>query len=139
MTIKAATPYLMVHGQAEQAIAHYGEALGATVETLMRFGDVDQSCPAAQKSLVMHSVLRVGQAVLMLSDSSEKKEPVPGDTVSVALDFSDANKAHRSFEALAAGGRVIEPLMQAPWGALFGALVDKFGVSWMFNCDLKGS
>ncbi len=58
MTIKAATPYFILNGRAEKAIAFYQRALGAKLEMVQRFGDVDQSCPAAMKSRVMHAMLR---------------------------------------------------------------------------------
>ena len=37
MTIKSATPYLILNGKAEQAIAFYQSALGAKLEALQRF------------------------------------------------------------------------------------------------------
>lgn len=139
MTIKAITPYLILSGKAEQAIALYERALGATVESKMRFGDVQQNCPDALKDNVMHAALRVGSATLMLSDGAGDGSAASAGTnnVEVALDFSDVAEAHRCFDALCAGGKVREPLAAAPWGALFGALTDKFGVQWMFNCEAK--
>jgi PhnB protein len=37
------------------------------------------------------------------------------------------------FEGLSQGGTVTEPLGPHPWGATFGMLIDKFGISWMVN------
>ncbi len=133
MTIQAATPYFILNGRAEQAIALYQRALGAKLETLQRFGDVDQGCPAAMKSRVMHAALRVGDASLMMSDGPNDEAPAPGGSVSVALHFDDADQARRCFDALATNGKVIQPLIDAPWGDLFGVLCDEFGISWMFN------
>jgi PhnB protein len=31
---------------------------------------------------------------------------------------------------------VTMPLQDTFWGARFGMLIDKFGVSWMLNCEL---
>nr|AYM52483.1 hypothetical protein [Archangium gephyra] len=132
MTIQAATPYLILNGRAEQAIAFYQRALGAKVEAMQRFGDVDQSCPTAMKSRVMHAQLRVGDAILMLSDSNEDT-PLKGGSVNVALQLDDPEQARQCFDALAAKGTVVQPLIEAPWGAMFGALSDEFGINWMFN------
>jgi hypothetical protein len=42
------------------------------------------------------------------------------------------------FEALAAGGGKISfPIHDTFWGSKFGMLTDAFGVSWMFNCEIK--
>jgi PhnB protein len=140
MSIQAATPYLMLDGKVEQAIALYQRALGAKIETLQRFGDVDQSCPVALKDRVMHAALRVGCALLMMSDGpSSEAAPPDGGKVSVALEFSDADAGRRAFDALAASGTVIQPLIDAPWGALFGVVRDELGIPWMFNCSTKPS
>jgi PhnB protein len=133
MTIKSATPYFILDGRVEQAIALYQRALDAKVETLQRFGDVDQSCSAAMKSRVMHAELRVGDARLMMSDGPNEGGPPQGGNVSVALYFDDPAQARRSFDALATNGKVIEPLFDAPWGDLFGVVSDEFGIPWMFT------
>jgi len=134
MTVKAATPYLILNGKADEAIEFYRTALGATTEALMRFGDVDGSCPVATRQRVMHCALRVGGALLMLSDGPGEGALPPTGIVSVALDFDEPAELRRMFEALSASGKVIENVLQAPWG-LFAALHDRFGVSWMFNCN----
>lgn len=133
MTIKTATPYLILNGRAQQAIGLYKEALGAEVKTQQRFGDVDQSCPAARRDLVMHAELSIGETVLLLSDGpGEGPVPTTG-AVQVALALDDAAQLRRVFSALSAGGTVIEPPMDAPWGDVFAALGDRFGVGWMLT------
>jgi PhnB protein len=133
MTIKSATPYLILNGRAQQAISLYKEALGAEAHGLQRFGDVDKSCPAARRDLVMHAELRFGDAVLMLSDGPGEG-PVPtSSAVQVALALDDGAELRRVFSALSAGGTVIEQPMDAPWGDVFAALGDRFGVGWMLT------
>lgn len=139
MSIQAATPYFLLNGKTEQAIALYQRALGAQVETMQRFGDVDHSCADAQKNRVMHAALRVGSAMLMMSDGPEDEPQPEGGKISVALDFSDPQAGRRAFDALGASGTVLQPLFEAPWGALFGLVRDELGISWMFNVALKPS
>ncbi|MPZ19088.1 MAG: VOC family protein [Luteitalea sp.] len=134
MSIQSATPYFILNGRVEQAISLYERALGARVETLQRFGDVDQSCPDAQKHRVMHAALRVGSALLMMSDGPGDGSLPDGGKVNVALDLDNPEEARRAFDQLAASGSVIEPIFDAPWGALFGVVRDEMGIHWMFNC-----
>lgn len=139
-TIQAATPYLILAGRARRALDLYASALGARAEVVQRFGDVDQSCPQARRDLVMHASLRVGNALIMLSDGPEEAPaPAGPSAVSVALDFDDEAELRRCFDALAVGGQPIMPVMDAPWGALFGVVQDELGVSWMLNCSKRGS
>lgn len=137
MTIQTATPYLILNGKADRAIALYERALGAKTESLQRFGDADANCPAAKRDLVMHALLRFGETRIMLSDGAGEGEgPAPsGGPVSVALALDDAAESKRVFEQLAEGGTVVQPLFESPWGSLFGVVVDPFGVSWMFDCS----
>lgn len=135
MSIRAVTPYLIVHGRAEQAIAVYCRVFDARLEGLQRFGDIDGGCPAARRDQVMHAALRVGGALLMLSDGPEERSPDENtSSVSVALDFDDAADLRRRFTALSDAGSTIVPLFQAAWG-LFGVVRDEFGVHWMFSCS----
>ena len=43
----------------------------------------------------------------------------------------------RLFTALGDGGTVKMPVHDAFWGSRFGMLTDRYGVNWMFNCELK--
>ncbi|MFP2927015.1 VOC family protein [Pyxidicoccus sp. 3LG] len=131
MPIKSATPYLFPNGRTEQAIALYQRAFGATTQTLQRFGDVDGSCPAAMKNRVMHAELLVGKALLMLSDGPGEMSLPMGGNVSVALDFEDEAQLRKSFDVLATSGKVLEPIINAPWGGFFGVVQDEFGIQWM--------
>lgn len=133
MSIQSATPYLHLNGRVERAIELYQRALGARTETLQRFGDVDGSCPAAMKSRIMHAELRVGSALLMMSDGPEDEPLLERANMSVALAFDDPAQLRRSFDALAASGTVTQPVFDAPWGGLFGMVRDELGIHWMFN------
>jgi PhnB protein len=88
--------------------------------------------------MVMHAALRVGNALVMLSDGPEEAQGSPGrGAVSVALDFDDQAELRRTFDALVTTGKSVMPVFDAPWGALFGVVEDEFGISWMLNCTKK--
>ena len=55
--------------------------------------------------------------------------------MSLALAWPDEAQARPAFDALGEGGTVQQPLLDAPWGALFGALQDRFGINWMFSVE----
>ena len=137
MAIKQLNPYLNFNGTAEKAIKLYESALGAKAETVSRFGDMpgDNTKPE-DKNRVMHAVLRIGDGIVMLSDSPHVAIN-PGDAMHVCLDFDDASEMGRRFEALSAGGKVNMPLQDTFWGARFGMLTDAYGIRWMFNSNIK--
>ena len=88
MSVRNATPYLLFNGHAREAIALYEAALGAQIESISRFGDVDQSCPEARRDLVMHAALRVDGALLMLSDGPFD-QPLPPTGIENADDLKE--------------------------------------------------
>lgn len=138
MAIRKLNPYLNFNGTAAKAIALYERALGAKTEHVMRFGEAGGMPVAPEnKDRVMHAHLRIGEGVVMLSDTMPNM-PAPAESnVHVMLDFDDPAEMTEKFNALAAGGQVTMPLQDTFWGAKFGMLTDAFAIRWMFNCELK--
>jgi PhnB protein len=141
MAIEKLNPYLNFNGTAEKAIKTYETVLGAKAENIMRFGDMQgMDVAPADKNRILHAALHIGGGVLMLSDTMPNA-PVPmgPSNAHVALHFDDPVETTKTFEALAAGGKVTMPLADTFWGAKFGMLTDAFGIQWMFDCPLKKS
>lgn len=138
MPATKATAYLFFNGTANQAIALYEKVLGAKVEHKQLYGDVcGDQCPEADKSRVIHAMVRFGESFVMLSDVPDAR-PVPKESnAAVALDFSDLGDMTHAFDTLAEKGKVDHPLNDAFWGDKFGALSDEFGIYWMFTCRLE--
>ena len=131
-------PYLNFNGTAEKAIQLYQSALGAKVESIMRFGDVkDMPATPETKDKIMHAMLQIGEGILMISDCAPGQPVQLGNHVTVTLHFDDVTDMAQRFDAMAAGGSVQQPLQDMFWGARFGMLTDAYGVPWMFNCDTK--
>ncbi|MNE06752.1 hypothetical protein D3C80_993510 [compost metagenome] len=71
----------------------------------------------------------------MGSDTTPDR-PVQGMSgCSISLNVDCIAEAERVFKALTDGGTVQMPLETTFWAARFGMLVDRFGVSWMVNCE----
>jgi len=60
-----------------------------------------------------------------------------GNNVSLSIQTDDTIQLEKLFNSLSEGGKVTMPLADAFWGARFGMFIDKFGIHWMFNCELK--
>jgi len=138
-TVKQLNPYVCLNGTVEQAIRLYESALGAKVESLQRYGETPGCGPVApeHQQWIVHAALRIGPGVLMLTDATPDRAVPAESNVSIALDFAEPAELERAFAALGAGGTVVCPIMDSFWGAKFGVLTDAYGVSWMFNCQIK--
>ncbi len=128
----AIQPYLFFNGRCEEAIEFYRNALGAEVMMLMRFKQApDQSMvQPGNAEKVMHASLRIGDAVVLVSDgmcSGEQKF----EGFSLSLTAASVEEADRRFNALADGGQVRMPLDKTFFSPRFGMVADRFGVGWM--------
>jgi PhnB protein len=60
-----------------------------------------------------------------------------GTNVTLNVNFESVSDQEKIFNKLSKGGNITMPLQDTFWGARFGMLTDKFGINWMFNCELK--
>jgi len=130
--------YLHFNGNAEEALEFYRSALGGEVQ-IMRFegSPVAASVPADWGGKVMHGVLRSAAGQLMASDATHERVNTPGDNFALSLSTEDEAEADGVFAKLSAGGAVTMPFEKTFWGAKFGMFTDKYGISWMLNCQLS--
>jgi PhnB protein len=128
-------PYLNFDGNAREAMTFYKNALDAEL-TIQTFKDAHIEAPPGAEERVMHAQLQKGPAVLMASDTMPGHEFKTGNNLHVTLNCDTVPEVESAFSALSEGGEVTMPLQDQFWGARFGMLTDKFGVSWMLNCEL---
>ncbi|RMG30677.1 MAG: VOC family protein [Bacteroidetes bacterium] len=129
--------YLTFDGNCREAMSFYRDVLQGELE-IMPFEGAPMEVPDSHKDKVMHATLKLGNAVLMASDSMPGQPVERGNGYSVSLSLQEQDLAEQFFNGLAEGGTVVMPYQKTFWGANFGVLTDKFGVSWMVNCDLEG-
>jgi PhnB protein len=130
-------PYLIFNGDCKAAFTFYAQALQGKLEAMMSFGETPaaEHVPKEHHHLIIHTCLKVGDQILMASDTTPDR-PTPGMSgCSISLNVDSVAEADRVFNALAEGGKVEMPLEATFWAARFGMLVDKFGVAWMVNCE----
>ncbi len=126
-------PYVIFDGQCRNAFTTYEKVLGGTVQW-HTYGDVPAGDgPEQPADNIMHARLEARGAVLMGSDGPGGDGPK--DAVWVSLSIDAVEEAERVFDELAEGGTVIMPIGETFWAKRFGMLKDRFGVSWMINCE----
>jgi PhnB protein len=128
-------PYIAFKGDCRAAIEFYQSALGAEVVEMQTVGESPAE-DMGPPDHIMHCSMKIGGSTIMLCDDPRPESPGPGGNISLAIVVGDPGEARKLFDALAAGGAVVMPLMKTFWAEAFGMLTDKFGVRWMINCDL---
>lgn len=138
MTLKL-IPYLVMNGNAREAIDFYQKALNADVLFTQSFGEMPENpefpLPEDAKNLVSHATIKVGETELMLSDTFPGQPHSSGTQVTICITTDNAEKAKQMFEALMQEGQVTMPLQETFFSPAYGSVVDKFGVSFQISTE----
>lgn len=130
-------PYLNFKDNARQAMEFYQRAFGGEL-TVSTFKEFNASQDPSEDNKVMHSMLEGENGIsFMAADTPNYMEFRPGTNFSMSLSGDNEAELRNYFEKLAAGGKINQPLTQAPWGDTFGMLTDQFGIDWMVNITAK--
>jgi len=133
--MKSTDIYLFFNGNCEEAFEFYQTVFNATA-TYSRFGDSPDGGPSAEDShLIMNASLPLGENnVLMGCDYPSVSPSISkGSNFYVVANTSSKEEATEIFGKLSVDGSVNLPLEDTFWGAYFGMLTDKFGISWMIS------
>jgi PhnB protein len=127
-------PYLFFDGRCEEALEFYRSALGAEVESMLRWKDSPEppqpGCAPTDGEKIMHASFRIGTTTVMASDGRCGGKPkFEGFALSIIL--PNATESDRFFNALADGGQVQMPLAKTFFSPRFGMVTDRFGICWM--------
>lgn len=132
--------YLNFQGQTAEAFGFYAKTFGTELTMLTRYRDLPAAGPgelsAAEQELVMHAELPIIAGHLLMAtdmlDSMGQQTRI-GNNTTLCLDVDSRDEADRLYGALSDGGSEGAPMADMPWGAYWGAVLDRFGIRWMVN------
>ncbi|MGG5252492.1 VOC family protein [Neobacillus sp. SM06] len=132
-------PYLMMNGNAKEAIGFYGKVLDAQVLFLQTFGEMPENpefpLPAEAKDRVSHATIQVGESVIMFSDIFPGQPHQSGSQVTICISTTDKDKAKNIFEGLQQNGQIRMPLQETFFSPAYGIVTDKFGVTFQIHTE----
>lgn len=133
-------PCITFDGNAREAMEFYREVFGGELEvgTAADFG----SAESVGADKVMHARLDTPAGYTLMGwdypeDRADHPLYRPGNNVALFLGGEDAEELRGYFAKLAVGGTVTLALAEQVWGDEAGSLVDRFGISWMFNITVQ--
>jgi PhnB protein len=104
----------------------------------MRYKDeASINAPAEVGDWVLHSGIIVNGEVIYVSDILSGDDYKQGNNISIMIDCDSEEQIRKYFEKLSVGATIIMPLENTFWGALYGSLIDKFGVNWDLNFQIE--
>jgi PhnB protein len=133
-------PYINFTGNAEEAMNFYEEVFGGEIE-IQRWGEMppNPEMPVSDdwQNKIMHGSLTIREDVtIYLSDFWEEGEETCSHNVSLHVEFDSEDELRKAFDALSVGGTVNMPVDKTFWGAIYGDLIDRFGIGWGLHYQL---
>jgi len=127
--------YLFFRGDCLEAMTHYADTLGGTIEGVFLnkdAGSPEERMPGGD-DLVMNLAMRIGDTLMMASDNSDEMYERP-QGFRIQIETSSADEFERIFAALSEGARDIPmPPGETFWAERFAMFTDRFGTPWMLN------
>lgn len=131
-------PYITFSGNCEDAINHYKAVFNGEIVSMVRYKDGPKDMPGITEDKlekIMHAHFKFEYGQLMMADGMlADGELVLGNNISLSVGTDNVETTTDIFNKIAAEGMIIMPFEPTFWGDTFGIVLDKFGISWMFNC-----
>ncbi|MGP6173252.1 VOC family protein [Corynebacterium sp. A21] len=130
------TPYRQFPGTTKEAMEFYRSVFGGELQVMPYSAVHSPEEVGGMADKIMHAELIVdGKKLLFASDAIPGMERIKGEDTPLSLTGGPETEEELrgTWEKLAEGGEVTMPLEAVPWGAVYGALTDRFGTLWMFN------
>lgn len=132
-------PYILMNGRAKEAIEYYKENLNAQVLFIQTFeeGPEEETSKMRKEelNLVSHSVLKIGEAKVMIADIIPELPFQNGNQVSICITCSDIGVIRQFYENLKKDGKVLIELNEIYFSPAYGMVTDKFGVTFQLYAN----
>lgn len=132
--MKTLNPYIDFSGKCREALEFYKRSLRGEIVVMQTFAEAPVDSGQKDKQNIMHSEFRAEGIHFMASDGMPGHKAVTGDNITLTIQFTDEKEQAEIFNALADGGKIVQPIVDTFWEAKFGILADRFGIHWMVNC-----
>ena len=126
------------NGKCREAMEYYKQCLGGDL-IITKVGETTlaKQMPPEMQEKVIHAKLTNEKSVLLGSDMVGPEGLVKGNSHLLQLECDSEIALRPIYSKLSAdGGKVLYPPSPSFWGTLYGQLIDKFGNSWMLNCQV---
>ncbi len=129
--------YLTFPGNCREAMVFYQQCLGGEL-TLQSVAESPMASqwPIEVQHSILHASLMKNSMTLMASDMAGAEGIQKGNQISLSLTCHDVEEAKDFFNNLSQGGQVVHSLHEFFNGTI-GALIDKYGMTWLLFCPRK--
>ena len=141
MSLKLNSFIQIMDGRAKEAIDYYQEVLNAKVVFIQTLGQGPKAevskLKENQLGLIAHSVLKIGETEIMVSDSIPELPFQTGNQITICISCDDISISKQIYEKLKEEGKVILELTALYFSPAYGMVTDKFGVTFQIFTTRK--
>lgn len=128
------TSFIMLDGQASEAIEFYREALNSKLLFKTTYGEGKDAAglPEEVKARISHAVLQTGENDLMVADIFPGQPYGIGDQVHICITATQQSEIEDMFNKMSDKGQVVFPLQETEFSPCFGIVKDPFNITFQF-------
>lgn len=135
-------PFIQImDGRAKEAIEYYQEVLNAKVIFMQTIGQGPKNEVSKfkenQLDLIAHSVLKIGETEIMVSDIIPEFPFQKGNQISICITSDDVSITKNFYEKLKEDGKIIVELSEIYFSPAYAIVTDKFGVTFQIFTTRK--
>lgn len=133
--------YMNFEGNAKEVMHYYKEVFGTSEPEIMYFKDMPPSdhmpVTPEMENMVMHGSIKFQDSLIMFSDVPPGSPQAVkfGNNLSMMVNSESFDELKGYFDKLLSEGQVIMPYEKTFWSSGYGMVLDKYGITWQFNCD----
>lgn len=131
------TPFINFSGRCNEAIDFYERVFNGQDKRIMRFKDAppnsDFPVPEEMKDYSLHAEMVIDGTKVSFSDT--QRGVVPGNMISLAVNFPTEVYVRETFNKLKEGGEALMELAPQFFSSMYGWVKDKFGIGWQVICQ----
>lgn len=128
------TSFIMLDGQAAEAIEFYQEALNSKLLYKTTYGEGKDAdgLPEEAKNRIAHAVLQTGENDMMVADIFPGQPYAVGDQVNICITATQRSEIEDMFNKFSEKGQVLFPLQETEFSPCFGIIKDHFNITFQF-------
>lgn len=131
---------LIFDGNCREALDYYSSIFEKEPQT-MTFGQAPPNSGfpdmKGMEDKILHAEIRITEHfTLMMSDTMPHFPYKPGNNYTIAIFSEDLHEIQRMYEKFKDHSEIIMELQKTFWSPAYAQLIDRFGVYWMFNCQM---
>jgi PhnB protein len=128
--MKKIIPHVTVAG-CKEAIEYYQSILGGDIQRTQLADGIEMF--KGHEGKYIHAELHFDNGFMIYFNDVFGKEPTIGTNIEIGLELENDEEINRIHEAFAQEGRVKMELQNTFWGARYGKVTDKYGITWELN------